>query len=92
MTATAHTDPDTPRGCLVLTEPRLASERAELRGLIAARIQRGIRDGDVSPGTDPEAIAGFIVAVLTGMSSRARDGASRGEIDAIADQARGVLA
>lgn len=86
ITALAHSDPDTPPGCLVLSEPRLADERTWLRHAIATRIERGCIDGDVPSGVDPDWIASFIEAVLVGMSSRARDHASRAELEAIAEQ------
>jgi AcrR family transcriptional regulator len=84
VTARAHTDSATPPGCFVLTEPRLGRQREDLGELIAARVRRGLEDGDVPAGTDPTQLSSFLLAVLTGMSSRARDGASAEEISAIA--------
>ncbi len=86
IAAHAHTDPVTPAGCLVLTEPQLAGEREWLRRAMAERIARGRADGDVPADTDPDRLAGFLETVLIGMSARARDGADRAELDAVVDQ------
>ena len=87
LTAAAHTDRATPLGCFVLTEPRLRDERALLRGVFAAHIERGMQAGEFTPDADPEHLASFLVAVLAGMSERARDGGSPAEVDAIAERA-----
>jgi len=86
-TAAAHTDPATPPGCFMLTEPRLADRRELLRRQIAERLERGIREGDLPPGSSADGIAGFLIAVLGGMSARARDGGSREDVDAIVTMA-----
>jgi AcrR family transcriptional regulator len=86
-TARAHTDPDTPLGCLMLTEPRLAAQRAVLHERLASRIARGIADGDLPASVQPDQLASFLVAVMQGMSGRARDGGSTEEVLAIAHTA-----
>jgi AcrR family transcriptional regulator len=83
MTAAAHTDPETPPGCFMLAEPRLADRRALLRDQIAERIQRGIAEGDLPADASADALADFVMAVLGGMSTRARDGGTRAEVEAI---------
>lgn len=90
-TAAAHTDPATPPGCFMLTEPRLADRRELLRGQIAERLQRGIREGDLPPESSAEGIASFLIAVLGGMSARARDGGSRAEVEAIVTMALAAM-
>jgi len=90
-TAAAHTDPETPPGCFMLTEPRLATRRARIREQIAARIERGVAEGDLRSDVSADDIAGFLIAVLSGMSTRARDGGSRAEVDAIVDMALAAL-
>lgn len=85
--AAAHTDPATPAGCLVLSEPQLADERGWLRRAITERIARGRAAGDVPADADPDRLAGFLEAVLIGMSARSRDGAARADLDAVAEQA-----
>ena len=85
VTARAQTEPGTPLGCLVLSEPRLHEQRAGLRTAIRDRIAQGRAAGDVAPGTDPEALASLIVTVVMGMSARARDGAGADELQAVAE-------
>jgi AcrR family transcriptional regulator len=84
QTAHAHTDAQTPLGCLMLTEPRLAAQRADLHGRLERRITRGIADGDLPASVRPEALASFLVAVLRGMSGCARDGGSTDDLLSIA--------
>ncbi|WP_167132638.1 TetR/AcrR family transcriptional regulator [Paramicrobacterium chengjingii] len=92
ISAAAYTDHANPPGCFLLSEPRLVRERRELSRHIAERIQRGIREGDVAPETDPGAMADFIIAVIEGLSTRARDGGSTTEVRAIADIALSTFA
>jgi AcrR family transcriptional regulator len=89
--AEMHTDPATPPGCFVLSEPRLAAQRQALRGIVAARIEEGLREGDIDPGTDPRALGVLLLAVITGMSTLARDGGDPAEVRAIADLALRLL-
>ena len=89
--AAAHTDPETPLGCLVLTEPRLGDKREILRKRIERRLARGAAEGDLPPETNSADLAGFLVATLAGMSVRARDGASAEEVNAIAALALAAL-
>jgi len=91
LTAAAHTDPATPPGCFLLSDPRLAEQRSFLRQKFADRLERGLREGDVPPGTDPELLASFLMAVLGGMSTRARDGGDATEIAGIAAIAEAAL-
>lgn len=91
VTARAHTDPQTPPGCLMLSEARLAGERARMREVIAARVGRGQQEGDVAGGVDPAAVAAFVEAVLSGMSGRARDGGDLAAVTAIVDVAIAAL-
>jgi AcrR family transcriptional regulator len=90
-TAAAHTDPETPPGCFMLTEPRLADSRARIRALIAKRLERGIAEGDLPARLSADDTAGFLMAVLGGMSTRARDGGSRAEVEGIAAMALAAL-
>jgi TetR/AcrR family transcriptional regulator, copper-responsive repressor len=96
--ARSFSDPATPPGCMVvlaatnctpdsedvaaaLRERRQASERC-----IRERIIRGVEAGELG-SDDAEGLASFYVAVFQGMSLKARDGASRAELEAIARQA-----
>ena len=50
------------------------------RQAIVDRMQQAIRDGDFPVPTEAEAIAGYIIAVMQGMSVQAGQGASRDEL------------
>lgn len=91
LSAFAHTDEGTPPGCFMATEPRLADQREILRRRLVDRATRGIAEGDVPIGSDSEQLASFVMAVHSGMSSRARDGASSGEVMAIAEMGLAAL-
>jgi AcrR family transcriptional regulator len=90
-TARAHTDPETPLGCLMLTEPRLAAQREALHRRLANRIARGVAEGDLPAAVQPDELASFLVAVMRGMSGRARDGGSTEELLAIAAAALAAI-
>lgn len=87
QTASAHTGALTPLGCLMLTEPRLAAQREDLRGRLERRIAQGVADGDLPPAVQPAELAAFLIAVLRGMSGCARDGGSTDDLLAIAGAA-----
>jgi AcrR family transcriptional regulator len=90
-TAHAHTDPTTPAGCLVLTEPRLEPQREVLRRRLKDRLDQGVRDHDLPATTDTEQLASFLMAVLRGMSGCARDGGSLDDLQGIARTAMAAL-
>lgn len=90
-TARAHTAEGTPPGCLMLTEPRLEMQRDEVRERLEARLARGVRDGDLPATADPHVLAAFLVAVMRGMSGRARDGGTFEELQGIARTAMAAL-
>ena len=79
-----YTAPGRPRGCLIISEPLLDERRAASREAIRARLQAGSDVGEFPAGTDVDALAAYVSAVIAGMSSRARDGASREDLAAIA--------
>ena len=78
-----------PHGCMMVmaatncsiaaghVQAALARRRAEAAKGIQQRIQRGIEEGELPPGTDAKALARFFATVYQGMSMQARDGASR---------------
>jgi len=87
--AIAYTEPENPRGCMIVlsattyterstsVRDHLATHRRGMEGLFAERVERGIAEGDVPDNVDPAAVAAFYNAVMQGMSVQARDGASR---------------
>ncbi|MET9802310.1 TetR/AcrR family transcriptional regulator [Streptomyces sp. NPDC006368] len=95
--AAAYTDPARPRGCLVIaaaincSTPEVARalrdrRNANLAGM-ESRIRADIATGRLPPGTDARALARFSGAVLQGMSQQARDGATKEELEAVAEAA-----
>ncbi|HSJ96762.1 MAG TPA: TetR/AcrR family transcriptional regulator, partial [Myxococcota bacterium] len=87
-----------PSGCLLAmsasctsasahAQEALAERRSQARRRLKERIDRGVRDGDVAADTDTGALADFYTTVVTGMSMRARDGASRRSLLATVDAA-----
>jgi AcrR family transcriptional regulator len=77
-----------PHGCMLIASanngsaapPALRARVADLERhgeqCLTARIAQGIRDGDVPPGEDAAALAAYYVAVIDGMATLARGGAS----------------
>ncbi len=91
VSAQAHTARSSPRGCLVMSEPRLAAARTRNREAIRERVQRGRDEGDLAPDADPDALTDYVDVVIAGMSARARDGATREQLDATIDRVLGGL-
>ncbi len=97
--ACAYTEPDNPRGCMIVLAATTYTDRSEavrdhladmrrgMERLFQDRVERGIADGDVPAGTDAARVAAFYNAVMQGMSVQARDGASRATLLAVADRA-----
>lgn len=79
--------PAHPRGCLVIADPTLAQRRSSARNALVTRLRRAKRDGDLPADSDPRALADYIDLVLRGLSSQARDGATRARLRAAADVA-----
>jgi hypothetical protein len=46
-------------------------------GAFAARLRKGVEDGDLPPDTDVDAMAAYYNAVALGLAVQARDGAPR---------------
>lgn len=97
--ALAFTGEATPPGCLVASAAASGPETsAEVREALAAvrrataarlrrRIERDVAEGALPADADPEALAGLVVAVVQGLSALARDGAGRGALLAVVEQA-----
>ena len=56
----------------------------ETEARIRAKIKRGVKDGELPPGTDAAALAKFYMTVMQGMTIQARDGATQKELLAVA--------
>ncbi|WP_406202181.1 TetR/AcrR family transcriptional regulator [Kitasatospora sp. NBC_01560] len=98
--AAQGTDADHPWGCLVVsstvncTSPEVTAAVRELRNAnvraLEARIRADVAAGHEPAGTDPAALARFTATVVQGMSQRARDGATRAELEQVAADAMRV--
>lgn len=98
-TACSYTRPDKPAGCLVVLGAvhgdkgsekaclTLRQVRRENLADLRARLDRAVQEGELAETIDSAAIASFYATVQHGMSIRARDGASRAELLAVADAA-----
>lgn len=84
-----------PLGCMVTLSAVGSEGNAELgqivksaRGIglnrLKERLARAVREGELSDATDIDGLARFAMAVQNGMSVMARDGASREELEAVA--------
>jgi len=100
--AAVYTSPDTPRGCFVISaatncspasaavEEALRRQRIVSEGLIRDRIACGIATGELPADTNVAALAKFYASVIQGMSIQARDGATRPELEEVANSAMTV--
>jgi AcrR family transcriptional regulator len=97
--ASAYTGPDHPRGCLLNSaatncSPQSADIAARLRDIrslgtraLETKIAASIRAGELPATTDARVLATFYAVVIQGMSSQARDGASRTDLEQVAANA-----
>jgi AcrR family transcriptional regulator len=97
--AAGFTGTNTPPGCLLATsaiscsadaadvQKKLSLIRRNIEACLTERIVAGINAGEVSPQTDAGALAGLIMAVIQGMSTLARDGATRAKLLRVAETA-----
>ncbi|MGY2088673.1 TetR/AcrR family transcriptional regulator [Nocardia gipuzkoensis] len=95
--ATEYTRPDCPHGCLVntagvnTTTPEIADLLRDLRNrnidAFAAHIQADIDAGVLPHHLDARILARYVGTVMQGMSQAARDGASRAELEQVAELA-----
>ena len=96
--ADAYSEPDQPRGCLVVHGALAAGDEADaVRADLARRRDAAVRElagrfedaqaaGEL-PGVDTLALARWINAVSQGISIQARSGATRDELHDVADRA-----
>ncbi|MET9842017.1 TetR/AcrR family transcriptional regulator [Streptomyces virginiae] len=95
--AEVYTDPAHPPGCMVIsaaintTSEEVAQALRERRNtnleLFESRIRADIATGELPADTDARALARYAGAVLQGMSQQSRDGATREELEAVAERA-----
>jgi len=78
-------------GCSAELKAALLEERAGSKARLRARIERGMREGDIAHGTDAAALADFYSTIITGMALQARDGASRKSLHATVERAMQVF-
>ncbi|GAA1924470.1 TetR/AcrR family transcriptional regulator [Streptomyces durmitorensis] len=98
--ADKYTEAGHPRGCLVIyaatncatpeVESALRDRRNANISSIESRIKAATATGELPPHTDAPALARYTGAVLQGMSQQSRDGASRQELEAVAELAMRV--
>lgn len=91
------TGPDTPPGCLLATgaiscstnaadvQSALAAIRHGIETRLRAKIEADISSGVIPPDTDAGILAAYIMVVIQGMSTLARDGASRQKLQSLAN-------
>lgn len=94
--ALRYTTAGHPRGCLVdLATANFAPDSGGVQGflreqrrvseaVLRRRLEAGVAAGDLPPGTDTAAMAGFYRAVILGLSTQAQDGASQEALMAVA--------
>ncbi|MBD0843423.1 MULTISPECIES: TetR/AcrR family transcriptional regulator [unclassified Streptomyces] len=98
--AAEYTDPGHPSGCLVVhaatncstpeVEESLRVRRNANIAAIESRIRADVAAGELPAGTDAGALARHAGAMIQGMSQQARDGASRTELEALAEIALSI--
>ncbi|WP_084964448.1 TetR/AcrR family transcriptional regulator [Thermoactinospora rubra] len=100
--AVEYTDPAHPPGCLIISGavncgPESAQVQEWLRGFrdaakaaLRAKIEADVAAGLLPAGTDSAGLAAFYASVIQGMSTQARDGASREDLARIAELAMRV--
>lgn len=98
--ATAYTEPGHPHGCLVVhaaancstpeVEQSLRDRRNANIAAIESRIRADVAAGALPPGINTAALARHTGAMIQGMSQQARDGASREELEAVAEIAMSI--
>ncbi|MEW1922074.1 TetR/AcrR family transcriptional regulator [Streptomyces sp. NPDC088360] len=95
--AVKYTEAGHPRGCLVIyaatncATPEVEAGLRDRRNAnikdIESRIRAAVATGELPPETDAPALARYTGAVLQGMSQQSRDGATRQELESVAELA-----
>lgn len=96
-TADSVTNPSNPKGCLTIrgaiacgeeAEPirqELVSRRVASEIALRHRLEQAKAAGDLPAGSNPAALARYIMTIAEGMSIRAADGATRDELQDVID-------
>ncbi|PYI37121.1 TetR family transcriptional regulator [Arthrobacter psychrolactophilus] len=82
--STAH-----PRGCLVNSEPKLEANRTQNCAITAARLREVAESAEMN--NDADTLAAFAQVMLVGLSSYARDGANKEQLQRVAELALCVM-
>ncbi len=97
--AIGFTGENTPPGCLLASaalscsaeaadvQQHLADIRRDIEAHLRDRISQDIEKGEMAAETDADALAGLTMTVLQGMSTLARDGATRDKLMRVTAQA-----
>ena len=96
--AMTGSDGDLPHGCMATLGTVGSDGHAELEALmrstrggafdvLSARLNRAVEEGDLARSVDVAKLARFLQTVQSGMAIRARDGADRAELQAVAELA-----
>lgn len=93
------TNPRNPRGCLMVqgalscgeaadsVRRELISRRAAAEAAIRQRFERAISEGDLPADSDPADLARYVATITQGMAVQAASGASRKELQRVAEMA-----
>ncbi|MFD4018293.1 TetR/AcrR family transcriptional regulator [Streptomyces sindenensis] len=95
-------DTATPTGCMIVlaaancahqnrgVAEHLAGHRRRTVAELEVRLERAVTEGELAPGTDVRAVAGFYATILHGLSIEARDGVPVERLRSTVDQAVGL--
>ncbi|WGP09924.1 TetR/AcrR family transcriptional regulator [Streptomyces sp. SH5] len=95
-------DTGTPTGCMIVlaaancahqnrgVAEHLAGHRRRTVAELEGRLERAVTEGELAPGTDVRAVAGFYATILYGLSIEARDGVPVERLRSTVDQAVGL--
>ncbi len=98
-TAQSLADKSSPAGCLLVQgiagagdhaqciRDELSARRAATQTVIRERLERAQAEGELAADADPAALARYISTVMQGMAIQAASGASRKELERVADMA-----
>lgn len=93
------TQPDFPKGCLLIqgglacgegaecAAQEMARRRREIETLLRHRLDEARSEGDLPAEADPAALARYITTVMRGIAIQAADGASAEELSSVRDAA-----